>query len=155
MPRPVSLPDERHEALQQLAELDGLQLNEWLGAAISKEANLRLPHPLPGWEIKLGKGTVHLHHRDGIQAEMEPDAARGLARHIRELAQKGGPKIVVDFDTDPAGTGWVVTERRGRSVRIRMQDGTGARDLSWEVARDLADLLERAAGGTEHLATKD
>ena len=138
MPATLTLSDERVEALRRLAAIEQIEPVEWIGRAIRDAAHCELDAPLPGWTIEARGRAVLFANDGGMEQTMAADVARSLAITIREAAQVGG-RMCLDLDAN------VLVGRRGVAVKLKGVDGGAERAVSWEVAREIADLLDRAA----------
>ncbi|MBN9450483.1 MAG: hypothetical protein J0I42_00910 [Bosea sp.] len=136
----LRLPPRRLDQLKTLSAVLNLSLADTIGHMLRKEiAAGVIPGTIPGIVVERAGDTVSITFDDHPALVFSLDIARLFASTIRDVvAGVSGPYTI------QAGA-WFSIQRIGNGFKINLRMGGPDVVLSGDLARDLADLIEKAA----------
>lgn len=136
----LRLPPRRFDQLKALAAALNMSLADTIGHLLRKEiAAGSIPGTIPGIVVARASDKVSVTVDDQPTVEFTTAHARDLAATIREVVDGSGTP-----DTIKAGA-WFRVQRVGNGFKLHLRLGGPEVVLSGDLARDLADLIEKAA----------
>lgn len=139
MPDYIKLPSERVEQLRTLAKNLDMTIADCIGMFINQQIeNGNLVQGVPGFRIYREGKEVHV-GTDEWDKVVSSQSATNIARSIRALISPSKDNPVMPL---PEGFGLA---RRGTSLKLRDTRTGAEKTLAPSIAKDVADLLERAA----------
>lgn len=150
-PATIKLSPRRHEQLRAIASTLGLSLTDTIGHLVNKEiAAGTIPNSIPGIVVRRLDDGVHIQIDDRASATVTFETARRMAEALRSVANGGSAIINV---SPSSATNSFAVARRGTGIKFKMPF-YGPDAKQWEdapafpadLARDLAAVIERAAG---------
>lgn len=139
MPKNINLPTERVQQLEKLAEKWSMSVADVVGELIHQQIEKgELEPDVPGFRIYREGKEVHV-GTDEWNKVVSSQSATNIARSIRALISPSKDNPVMPL---PEGFGLA---RRGTSLKLKDTRTGAEKTLAPSIAKDVADLLERAA----------
>lgn len=136
----LRLPPRRLDQLKTLSAVLNLSLADTIGHMLRKEiAAGVIPGTIPGIVVERSVEKVSVAFDDQPAVSFTLDAARLFASTIRNVVAGAASP-----DTIQAGA-WFRIQRVGNGFKVHLRMGGPEALLSGDLARDLADLIEKAA----------
>lgn len=148
----IRIPLRRHEQLKLLAQKLGLSLADTVAHMLKEQVAAGvLPAGVPGIEVKADAGSVILTVDENQPVRFTREVARQMAEGLRAVAdfsllnaQKLGRSAGIPWEFRPSDNYTIA--RQGAGIRFGAPFGGKAVMLTADLARDLADQIEDAAG---------